>query len=196
MAGEIIRLGDKTSHGGTVLEGSPTDICMGKPIAYVGHQTHCPKCKGNYPIVEGVLTTTFYGKGVAVAGMKTACGAVLVAGQFTDVVEWSSGGNAGAASSTAAASAAAAVATQAAAPAEAAQAHADAAEDDDIEIEHYYSLVDADGKPIDAYRYDLHLSDALHTKAGVYSNGETVVIKGSEETRLVTWLDRDGGSRA
>jgi len=195
MAGEIIRLGDKTSHGGTVLEGSPTDICMGKPIAYVGHQTHCPKCKGNYPIVEGVMTTTLYGKGVAVAGMKTACGAVLVAGQFTDVVEWSSGGNAGAASGTAAGAGAAAA--QAAAPAAAAQARAaaDAEEDDDVEIEHYYSLVDADGKPVDAYRYDLHLPDALHTKAGAYSNGETVVIKGTEETRLVTWLDRDGGLR-
>ena len=79
MAGEIIRMGDKTSHGGTVLEGSLHDICMGKPIAYVGHKTHCPKCKGTFPIIEGVLTTTFYGKGVAVAGMRTACGAVLIA---------------------------------------------------------------------------------------------------------------------
>ncbi|QYF94760.1 PAAR domain-containing protein [Massilia sp. PAMC28688] len=87
MAGEIIRMGDKTSHGGTVLEGSQTDICMGKPIAYIGHKTQCPQCKGTYPIVEGVMTTTLYGKGVAVAGMKTACGAVLVARQFTDIVE-------------------------------------------------------------------------------------------------------------
>jgi len=91
MAGEIIRMGDKTSRGGTVLEGSPTDICMGKPIAFIGHQTQCPKCKGTFPIIEGVLTTTFYGKGVAVAGMKTACGAVPLAGQSTDIVEWSSG---------------------------------------------------------------------------------------------------------
>jgi uncharacterized Zn-binding protein involved in type VI secretion len=86
MAGEIIRMGDKTSHGGTVLEGSQTDICMGKPIAYIGHKTQCPQCKGTYPIVEGAPTTTLYGKGVALAGMKTACGAVLVASQFTDTV--------------------------------------------------------------------------------------------------------------
>jgi uncharacterized Zn-binding protein involved in type VI secretion len=96
MAGEIIRLGDKTSHGGTVLEGSPADICMGKPIAFVGHKVQCPKCKGAFPIVEGALTTTFYGKGVALAGMKTACGAVLIASQFTDIVEY--GGGAAAAS--------------------------------------------------------------------------------------------------
>lgn len=98
MSGEIIRKGDPTSHGGVVLEGSLTDICMGQPIAYMGHKVHCPQCKGTYPIVEGVLTTTFYGNGVAVAGMKTACGAVLIATQFTDTVEWSSGG-AGAGSS-------------------------------------------------------------------------------------------------
>jgi len=92
VAGEIIRLGDRTSHGGTVIEGSQADVCMGQPIAYLGHKVFCPKCKGNFPIVEGVMTTTFYGKGVAVAGMKTSCGATLIAGQFTDIVEWSGGG--------------------------------------------------------------------------------------------------------
>lgn len=96
MAGEIIRLGDRTSHDGTVIEGSQSDICMGKPIAYIGHRVHCPKCKGDFPIVEGVVTTTFYGKGVAVAGMKTSCGAVLIASQFTDVVENAGGGSASA----------------------------------------------------------------------------------------------------
>lgn len=87
---EIIRKGDSTSHGGTVLEGSPSDICMGQPIAYIGHKVHCPKCRGDYPIVEGVMSTTLYGKSVAVAGMKTSCGATLIASQFTDTVEWSS----------------------------------------------------------------------------------------------------------
>lgn len=91
MAGEIIRKGDPTSHGGAVLEGSLSDICMGQPIAYLGHKVQCPQCKGAFPIIEGVLTTTFYGRGVALAGMKTACGAVLIATQFTDTVEWSTG---------------------------------------------------------------------------------------------------------
>lgn len=100
---EIIRQGDPTSHGGTVLEGSFTDICHGKPIAYMGHKVSCPLCKGTFPIIEGVATTTFYGKGIAVAGMKTACGAALIATQFTDTVEWSSGGG-GAPGSTATAS--------------------------------------------------------------------------------------------
>lgn len=192
MAGEIIRMGDKTSHGGTVLEGSPTDICMGKPIAFIGHQTHCLKCKGTYPIIEGVLTTTFYGKGVAVAGMKTACGAVLLAGQSTDIVEWSSGSGSVAKASTGAAASTAAV--HAAASGDG--AHTASENDDEIETEHFYSLVDEDGKPVDAYRYDLRMADALHTKAGAYTNGETVTIRGTEPSRLVTWLNRDGGSRA
>lgn len=96
MSGEIIRQGDPTSHGGTVLEGSLTDICMGKPISYLGHKVYCPLCKGSFPIIEGILTSTFYGKGVAVAGMKTACGATLIATQFTDMIEWSRGASQGA----------------------------------------------------------------------------------------------------
>lgn len=91
MAGEIIRQGDPTNHGGTVLEGSLTDICHGKSIAYMGHKVVCPKCKGTFPIIEGALTTSLYGKGVALAGMKTACGATLIATQFTDVVEYGGG---------------------------------------------------------------------------------------------------------
>ena len=103
---EIIRLGDPTSHGGKVLEGSPTDICHGKPIAYMGYKVNCPQCKSVFPIVEGVLTTSFYGKGVAVAGMKAACGAVLIAMQFTDTVKWSSEASGSSASASAQAAAA------------------------------------------------------------------------------------------
>lgn len=84
MSGEIIRMGDPTSHGGSVIEGSMADICHGRPIAFVGHQTVCPKCKGTFPIIEGAPTTTFYGKGVALARMRTACGAVLIATQFSE----------------------------------------------------------------------------------------------------------------
>lgn len=86
MAGEIIRKGDKTSHGGTVLEGSSADLCRGKEIAYSGHRTHCPKCKGEFPIIEGVKNTTLFGEGVAIAGMKTGCGAELIPSQFIDTV--------------------------------------------------------------------------------------------------------------
>jgi uncharacterized Zn-binding protein involved in type VI secretion len=86
MAGEIIRQGDQTTHGGVVLEGSLTHVYMGKPVALVGHKASCPKCKGIFPIVEGAPTALFGGKAVALAGMHIACGAALIATQFTGTV--------------------------------------------------------------------------------------------------------------
>ena len=83
----IIRQGDPTSHNGTVLEGFLDNICMGKPIAGVGHKVFCPQCKGNFAIVEGAPITQMMGMNVAVEGMKTSCGATLIATQFTDVIE-------------------------------------------------------------------------------------------------------------
>lgn len=195
MAGEIIRMGDRTTHGGTVIEGSYTDICMGKPIAFIGHMTQCPQCKGTYPIVEGVPTTTFYGKGVALAGMKTACGALLVAGQFTDTVEWNPGAHPP--GQVHANAVAAKEPTGAGLRANTAPPQGAYDDDDvDVEIEHFYALSDEDGMPVDAYHYDVHAADERLTNAGPYKNGETVTISGNEPTRLVTWLNTDGALRA
>ena len=178
MAGEIIRQGDPTSHGGKVLEGSMTDICHGKPIAYMGHKVSCPQCKGTYPIVEGVLTTSFYGKGVTVAGMKTACGATLIATQFTDIVE--TGG--GAASSKAAAAsfaAAAAAATTTAAVAGAAERTAAGAQTPDEEKEKRITAISwsygKDETPVSgASRFYVDLN--LHVETENYAPGEMVDI--------------------
>lgn len=82
----IIRLGDKTSHHGTVLEGHQDVIVMGKPVAGVGHKVSCPKCRGTQTIVEGAVTHTIMGISTAVEGMKTSCGAVLIASQQTDTI--------------------------------------------------------------------------------------------------------------
>lgn len=79
------------SYSYTVIEGLLFDIYMGKPIAFVGHTVTCPKCKGIFPIVEGAPNMTFYGKGVALAGMQTACGATLISTQFTGTVEYGRG---------------------------------------------------------------------------------------------------------
>ena len=76
---DIIRLGDTTTQGGVVLEAfSRTDL-NGKPIAGVGHKVSCPLCKGIFPIVEGSATDSVDGIAVALDGMKTACGAALIA---------------------------------------------------------------------------------------------------------------------
>ncbi|OOF55443.1 PAAR domain-containing protein [Rodentibacter myodis] len=80
-ARRVIVIGDKTSHGGTVLQGSHSMTAGGKNIALQGDLTACPKCKGNFPIAEGSSKMSAHGRGVALEGMKTACGAELLASQ-------------------------------------------------------------------------------------------------------------------
>lgn len=75
----VICKDDPTSHGGKVLEGNEHATTGGRPIAQQGHMTHCPKCKGDFAIVEGLGFHTYAGLGTAVEGMKTACGAELIA---------------------------------------------------------------------------------------------------------------------
>lgn len=77
----IIRMGDITSHGGIVSEAFPTLNVYGKNAAGIGHGGYCPQCKRDFVIVEGAENFTFLGKQVAVEGMLTSCGAVLIASQ-------------------------------------------------------------------------------------------------------------------
>ncbi|MCZ8393002.1 PAAR domain-containing protein [Achromobacter xylosoxidans] len=79
----IIRRGDRTSHGGIVVEGHPTSMLLGQEIALVGHKVMCPKCKGVFPILpDPGRNHSFMGNDTAVEGMRTACGAVLIASQM------------------------------------------------------------------------------------------------------------------
>ncbi|MET0856939.1 MAG: PAAR domain-containing protein [Telluria sp.] len=80
MPGAFIRLGDKTSHGGTVIEASPTTTSGDKPVARMGDKTICPKHGAN-PIAAGDATLIVDGKPVARHGDLTACGATLIASQ-------------------------------------------------------------------------------------------------------------------
>lgn len=77
----VIRVGDKTSHGGEVLSGSPNFIVDGKQVARMGDQVSCPQCKA--PTVIGSASPTYItdGKGTARDGDTTACGATLIASQ-------------------------------------------------------------------------------------------------------------------
>jgi uncharacterized Zn-binding protein involved in type VI secretion len=82
MSGPVIRIGDKTSHGGTVLEASALTDSGGKGVARVGDKVSCPiKNHGTCPIVSGDPTMIVDGKAVARHGDKTSCGAVLIASQ-------------------------------------------------------------------------------------------------------------------
>lgn len=78
-ARQIIRVGDTTSHGGTVLEGFANYNIHGRNAAGVGHKVHCPKCKGDFVIIEGSPTNTCMGVPISTEGMLTPCGATLIA---------------------------------------------------------------------------------------------------------------------
>lgn len=75
----IIRLGDSTDHGGTVITASSTMTVLGKPVARVGDLVSCPiKGHGVNPIIEGQPAFTDQGKQVALDGHKSACGCSLI----------------------------------------------------------------------------------------------------------------------
>ncbi|RRV05645.1 PAAR domain-containing protein [Pseudomonas sp. v388] len=77
---KLIRKNDTTTHGGKILgDFSHTDF-NGEPLVGVGHRVFCPLCKASFPILEGSETFTMNGVPVALEGMKTACGATLIAG--------------------------------------------------------------------------------------------------------------------
>ncbi len=89
MPGAFIRLGDKTSHGGTVIEASPHTTSGDKAVARMGDKTTCPLTgHGSNPIASGDATCIVDGKPVARHGDKTACGATLIASQqaTTDLI--------------------------------------------------------------------------------------------------------------
>ncbi|WP_080420671.1 PAAR domain-containing protein [Burkholderia ubonensis] len=80
----MICVGDTTTHGGRVLEGSSSATIDGKPVAGVGHKVLCPQCKGVFPILPDTgrrYPHQIAGRETAIEGMKTACGATLIASQ-------------------------------------------------------------------------------------------------------------------
>lgn len=83
----IIREGDTTSHGGTVLEAFSKLNIYGKFASGVGHRGYCPQCKREFLIVAGAKNFIFMGQNVAVEGMLTSCGAVLIASQSQATVD-------------------------------------------------------------------------------------------------------------
>lgn len=87
MGRAFITLGDRTSHGGTVITADYTFDIHGKYVARVGDLTVCPRCKGRFPITSGAPDMQALGQAVARDGDRTACGATLVSRQF--LATWS-----------------------------------------------------------------------------------------------------------
>lgn len=88
MSRPLIVMGDKTSHGGTVISADLTFDIHGKYVARVGDMTVCPKCKGTFAITSGPGDLVDSGgNGYARHMDSTACGAKLISGQITTI--WS-----------------------------------------------------------------------------------------------------------
>lgn len=74
----VVRLGDKTTHGGTVISAQPTFKVLGKAVAVEGDFTMCPQCKGTFPIQTVGSDRHHNGRAVAYNGDKAVCGAKLI----------------------------------------------------------------------------------------------------------------------
>ncbi|EPF69291.1 hypothetical protein GCM10025882_10530 [Acinetobacter gyllenbergii] len=91
MALAIIVQGCKTDHGGVVIQGHPSISINGIGMAGKGYMVACPKCKGVFPITQGENSFILPdGRAVALANMKTACGASLLPSQYLVIVDPSS----------------------------------------------------------------------------------------------------------
>ena len=97
MSQPLIVMGDKTSHGGTVISCAPTTDTMGKGWARVGDMVACPRCKGVFPISQGDNSLIEDGRAVAYHGCKVACGASLISSQMHTTTDPSGGAAPGAA---------------------------------------------------------------------------------------------------
>jgi uncharacterized Zn-binding protein involved in type VI secretion len=97
MSKPFIVLGDKTDHGGTVISASLFSDIGGKGIARIGDNVVCPRCRGTFPITTGQPDMIIDGQPAAAHGDKTACGATLLATQFTTTLDHGSVGGAAAA---------------------------------------------------------------------------------------------------
>ena len=83
MSRPFIVVGDRTDHGGVVIEGAPSTLTHGKRIARVGDKVSCPlKGHGGITVIaSGDPSCIIDGQPAARHGDKTACGATLLAAQ-------------------------------------------------------------------------------------------------------------------
>jgi len=75
----VIRLGDPTTHGGTVVSATGRYMIMGIEVARVGDSCTCPqKGHSGCTIAEGDPGWVIDGRAVALEGHLTTCGAALI----------------------------------------------------------------------------------------------------------------------
>lgn len=165
VARAIIRLGDKTSHGGTVLEAFEGLNVYGKPASGIGHKGYCPQCKCQFVIVAGAASATFMGVNVAVEGMQTSCGAVLIASQGQATIDVAGG--------------ASMPSTQ-----EGSAAKDQAKNSDRHEADQHLVLHDQDGTPLAGIPYSLTAVGGTVISGKTNTEGKTQIVDGNDGDSL------------
>jgi uncharacterized Zn-binding protein involved in type VI secretion len=74
----VVRLNDKTDHGGHVISVSSGTMVMGTEAALIDDMTFCPKCKGNFPIKPDGAGANHGRRTYAYDNDPTTCGARLI----------------------------------------------------------------------------------------------------------------------
>jgi uncharacterized Zn-binding protein involved in type VI secretion len=81
MGNPVARLGDTSSHGGTIITAASKTKVEGQFIARVGDLHSCPvPFHGVTPIISGAAQFTCEGAAVARTGSMTGCGATIIGG--------------------------------------------------------------------------------------------------------------------
>jgi uncharacterized Zn-binding protein involved in type VI secretion len=79
MAKGFVLLGDKTTHGGSVISASSTMIVHGTKVALIGDKVSCPvEGHGTNPIIEGSSEWSSDGKAIVVDGCRCQCGCLVI----------------------------------------------------------------------------------------------------------------------
>lgn len=79
MTKGFVLLGDKTTHGGTVVSASSTMYVRGNLVALLGDLVACPiPFHGTNPIIEGSPEWTSDGRPVVVDGCRSQCGCRVI----------------------------------------------------------------------------------------------------------------------
>lgn len=74
----FIVVGDRTSHGGTVVSGDSTFTIDGQPIARIGDKVFCKRCMKSTVITTSRFpTVSAFGQNMAYDQDSTSCGALL-----------------------------------------------------------------------------------------------------------------------
>jgi uncharacterized Zn-binding protein involved in type VI secretion len=172
----LIVVGDRTSHGGVVIQGSPMTDTHGKSIARVGDRVTCPQKGhgGTTVIISGDPTLLIDGSAAARHGDKTACGATLLSSQVVTTDD--AGGGASNALPTNQAAAVALAATAAS------QAMSKPSASTALGYDQHFLVKDEKtGKPLPNVPYKLTLETGREIKGTTDQNGLTEKIGADSE---------------